>query len=98
MKLSVVEKYVCSSFYNVGSTTSYLHFSELRRVMKHRRGLAFAVPFLIVGIVSQLMFPQVIESAQIASITSIIIATIAGYCTTIILEKRGIVPTIDRSE
>jgi len=98
MKLSVVEKYVCSSFYNVGSTTSYLHFSELHRVMKHRRGLAFAVPFLIVGIISQLVFPQVIESAQIASITAIIIATIAGYCTTIILEKRGVVPTIDRSE
>ena len=49
--------------------------------MNHRRGLAFAVPFLIVGIIGQVVLPQIIESAQIASIAAIILASIVGYCT-----------------
>ena len=61
--------------------------------MNHRRGLAFAVPFLIVGIIGQLVLPQVIESAQIASIAAIILASIAGYCTILILDRRDVLPT-----
>jgi len=60
--------------------------------MSRRRGLAFAVPFLIVGIIGRLAFPQVIESAQIASIIAIILASIVAYCTLLFFEKRGIVP------
>lgn len=60
--------------------------------MSHRRGLAFAVPFLIVGIIGQLVFSQIIESAQIASITAIIFASIVAYCAILILDKRGVVP------
>ena len=55
--------------------------------MNRRRGFAFAVSFLIVGIIGQLVLPQVIESAQIASITAIILASITAYCTVLIFDK-----------
>lgn len=61
--------------------------------MNHRRGLAFAVPFLIVGIIGQFVFPQIIESAQIASIIAIILASIVAYGIILILDRRGVLPT-----
>lgn len=60
--------------------------------MSRRRGLAFAVPLLIVGITGQFAFPRVIASTQIASITAIILAVIVAYCALLLLEKRGVVP------
>ena len=59
--------------------------------MNHRRGFAFAVSFLIVGVIGQLVLPQVIEPVQVASITAIILASITAYCTVLILDKQGIV-------
>jgi len=59
--------------------------------MNHRRGFAFVVSFLIVGVIGQLVLPQVIEPVQVASITAIILASITAYCTVLILDKQGIV-------
>ena len=63
--------------------------------MNHRRGLAFAVPFLIVGIIGQLVFPQIIESAQIASIAAIILASTVAYFMILILDGRDTLPAWD---
>ena len=60
--------------------------------MNHRRGLAFAVPFLIVGIIGQLVLPQIIESAQIASIAAIILASTVAYFMILILDGRDTLP------
>lgn len=59
--------------------------------MNHLRGFVFAVSFLIVGVLGQIILPEVVESAQVASITAIILASITAYCTVLILDKQGIV-------
>lgn len=59
--------------------------------MNHRRGFAFAVPFLVAGVIGQLVLLQVIEPAQVASITAIMLASVTAYCTLLLLDKQGIV-------